>query len=198
MNLYNPTSSIEVDADGTSIDTTSLNGIRTVGSWEDAIDYGNAYELSAVADGAYALASGHDMIMIANSGLTAKMKFSGFFINSSNNPILIEFWEGASWSGGDVGTPPVAINRNRESSNTSKATATLKAYYTTPIIRSGGTLLTQLTIYSGASAFNFANLANLMEKWDLKANTDYTVRLRNSAATTASVSARMLWFETSI
>ena len=30
-------------------------GLRTVESWEDAIDCGNAYEMSAVADGAFAL-----------------------------------------------------------------------------------------------------------------------------------------------
>lgn len=177
------------------MDNNGKTGLRAVESWEDAIDNGNAYEMSAVADGAFVLQASHDMILVANSGTSHKMQFAGFFINSSNNPILIEFWEGASWSGGDVGTPPAAINRNRNSINTPTATVSMKGYYTIPIVRTGGTLLTQLTIYSGAASFNFANLANLMEKWDLKPNTDYTVRLKNSAATSASIAARMLWFE---
>ena len=189
---YTPDTALIDDNDGHKRDL-AIQGNLEVSTWEDAIDSGNAYEVSAVMDGAYALAAYHDMILIANS--TTQMKFSGFFINSSNNPILIEFWEGATWSGGDTGAAPTPINRNRASANTSKATITAKAYYVTPLVRTGGTLLTQLTIYSGATAFNFANLANLTEKWDLKPNTDYTVRLRNSAATSASISARMLWFE---
>lgn len=170
----------------------------SVQSWEVAVDNGNAYDMAAVADGAYALVAYHDMVMIADTGNLAMINFAGFFINSSNNPILVEFWEGATWSGGDSGTPPTAINRNRLSLNVSKANISVKAYYTTPIVRSGGTLLTTLTIYSGATAFNFANLADLMEKWTLDPSKTISVRLINSAATSSSVSARMLWTESAV
>lgn len=198
INQMQSTSGRRVREDNTILNEAGVSGIKTVGSWEEAIDQGRAFEMSAVADGAYALAAYHDMVMTATTGGLAEMLFSGFFINSSNNPILIEFWEGASWSGGDVGVAPSAINRNRLSTNTSLATMELRAYYTTPIVRTGGTLLTTLTIYSGATAFNFANLANLMEKWGLNPDLSASVRLRNSAATPASIAARMLWSEETI
>ena len=170
----------------------------SVSSWEVAVDNGNAYDMSAVADGAYALGAYRDMVMSANTNSLAVINFAGFFINSSNNPILVEFWEGATWTGGESGAVPTPINRNRLSHNTSKATISVIAYYTTPIVRSGGTLLTTLTIYSGATSFNFANLANLMEKWTLDPSKSISVRLRNSAATSSSVSARMLWSEAAV
>lgn len=178
---------------------TESNPLKVVNTWDEAVINGQAYEMSAVADGAYALAAYHDMIMTANSGEDAAMTFSGFFINSNNNPILVEFWEGGTWTGGDSGVTPTPINRNRNSSNVSSATITLKAHYVTPIVHATtGTLLTQLTIYSGTNGFDFANLANLSESWKLKPNTNYTVRIRNSAATASSISARMLWFETAV
>ena len=184
------------NADGVVNET---NPLQVVNNWEEAVSNGQAYEMSAVADGAYALAAYHDMIMTANSGENAQMNFSGFFINSSNFPILVEFWEGGTWTGGDTGATMTAINRDRNSSNVSSTTMTLKAYYATPIVHATtGTLLTQLTIYSGANGFNFTNLEGVSELWHLKPNTDYTVRIRNSAATASSISARMLWFETAI
>lgn len=172
-------------------------GTKTdVTKWSNLVDQGKVFELSAVADGAYALPAYHDMIMTANSGTDASMIFEGFFINASQNPVLVEFWEGGSWTGGDSGVTPTAINRDRNSTNTSVANVSIKAHYVTPIVHATqGVLLTQLTIYSGSTAFDFANMANLSETWNLKPNTDYTVRLRNSSASACSISARMVWAE---
>ncbi len=167
-------------------------------TWEEAINKGNAFEVSAVLDGAYAIPAYKDIILNANSGEDTKLDFAGFFINADNNPVLVEFWEGASFSGGDGEAALSPINRNRNSPNSSKASVVSNTGYATALVRTGGTLLTQLTIFSGVSAFDFANIEGLMEKWDLKPNTNYTVRLRNNDALPASVSARMLWLETSI
>lgn len=191
---YSPRSGEIIGEDNKAYNELSAEGnIKIVTNWESAIESGIAFEMSAVADGSYALPAGHDMVLTAISPNT--MNFSGFFINSNNNPIVVEFWENATVTGGNAGAVPSAINRNRKLSIVSQATISLNAYYTTPLTLSGGTLLTQMTMYSGTTAFDFANLNGTSEKWELKPNTKYSVHIKNNALTAASISARMLWFE---
>lgn len=52
-----------VREDNTILNEAGVSGIKTVGSWEEAIDKGQSYEISAVADGAYALAAYHEGII---------------------------------------------------------------------------------------------------------------------------------------
>lgn len=194
---YEPRSARLERTDKTLLDIAGINGVKTVSKWEEAIDQGKAFEMSATADGAFAMPAYHDMVMIANSGASATIDFEGFLINSNNYPVLIEFWESATWAGGDIGTPPAPVRRNRRIPSTSQTTIAMKAYYATPLVRTGGELLESLTFEAGVNGFTFAT-SGLSERWPLKANTDYTVRLRNSAATAASISARMLWSEETI
>lgn len=163
--------------------------VKSENSWVRAVRDGSAFEVSAVADGAYALPAYASMVVKANA--TTIMHFMGFFINTSNQPALISFYETPTITGGTPASAPAIINRNRQSTTTSGATLSL-VFAPSAV---SGTLLTQMTMFAGANAINFFNQNETPEEWVLKPNTNYAVVIRNNAATAMSVSARMLWFE---
>jgi hypothetical protein len=157
--------------------------------WETAVTDGKAYELSAVANGAYAIPNGVTVAM-KMTGIDINVIMKGYFINSDKNPFDITFYEDAVITGGTP-APLTPRNRNRLSTNTSGLTVTIVAG-TTGVT---GTQLTPIGAYAGSTAFNFANVDGLPEKWILAPNKDYAVVLYNKSGAAANLVARMFWIE---
>lgn len=166
------------------------NGLITVTNWEQAVDLGRAFEMSAVANGSYAIPTGAKFALIA-TGTNIKIIMQGYEIFGDYSPFDITFYEDAVITGG-TSVPMTATNRNRILNNASGLTLSMNIGLTSIT----GTALTPVAAYSSTTtSFSMSNTYGISERWNLAPNKVYAVYGYNKSGHAANVTARMLWIE---
>ena len=109
----------------------------------------------------------------------------------STGTFTIELYEAPTVSAN--GTIQTAINLNRNSTNTSHLDI-----YATPTVSANGTLLRATKIFESGTAGKNSGSALVKDKWLLKTNTDYLVKITNDSGGSANFVGCFSFFERNI
>jgi len=163
----------------------------TMTEWEQAVDYGQAFELSAVANGSYQIPIGAEFALFM-SGTDVKTVMKGYAIFGDHAPFDITFYEDAVITGG-TSVPMVAVNHNRDDKNyASRLTIGMNIGLTSIT----GTVLTPVAAYANSStSFQQQNTYGVSEKWNLAPNKIYAVYGYNKSGVATNLTAMMRWIE---
>ena len=112
-------------------------------------------------------------------------------VTSSASAVIVNFYEGCTYTGGTPITG--SFNRNRNSSNNTS----MILIDGSPTVSSDGTLLTTNYIGVGGTPSQVAGggLSGTFEELVLKPSTNYLLRFTNQTSTTTTISAGIFWYE---
>jgi hypothetical protein len=159
--------------------------------WEQAVEDGQAFELSAVANGAYQIPINTKFALFM-SGTDVKTVMKGYAIFGDHAPFDVTFYEDAVITGG-TNIPMTAINHNRYDKNyASRLTLGMNIGLTAI----SGTALTPIAAYANSTtSFALQNTDGVSEKWNLAPNKIYAVYGYNKSGVATNLTAMMRWIE---
>lgn len=115
--------------------------------------------------------------------------FRNFSITADEGPVDIALFEAPTIT--DNGSQQTPVNRNRTSSNT----PTLEVYTGATVSDDGTQLFTFRNFADSTFLVTSISTEIIPEEWILAANTDYIIKLENTSASAANISAAFLWYE---
>jgi len=153
---------------------------------DDMIDEGVVYSFNASSS----LANGATATFIGRVNGTPT-HFYDLNVTVSAGAFTIEFFESPTVTSN--GTAQTAINLNRQSTNTHNMNI-----FSSPTVTSNGTLLKSVKIFQTGTGGKGSGNAIVSDKWLLKPNTDYLVRITNNSGGVAEFVGSFSFYERTI
>lgn len=168
-----------------SMQSDPNGGIYVVDELSHGVHEGRAFVVSQ--DGS--LLSGASLYMLGKVG-AKEAHFHGFNISASDGDISVHLYENPTVTAD--GTPAVAVNKNRRSTNV----ATLEVFGGATVSSDGTVLEHDHTYGTGGVGSNTSGgTGALDEDWVLAPNTNYLVKIDNHGASTVEFTAKFTWSE---